>query len=287
MKSNIPYFVLTLTCLDQPGIVYDVSGFVVAAGGNILESTQYGDAETNIFSMRVKFSIDDETIEVETLNALFGDIGTRHDMNWTIHDSRIKPRVLILVSKFDHCLADLLYRQQKGELNIDIPLVVSNHPDAYKLAASYDIPYHRLTVNPQTKEKTEQWLLDFVESEGVDFVVLARYMQILSSEFCAALTGRVINIHHSFLPGFKGAKPYLQARARGVKLIGATAHYATVELDEGPIIEQDVARVTHSQSASELVAIGRDIETRVLARAVRYQAEHRIMLNGNKTVVFT
>ena len=286
MTSPSVQYVLTLTCPDRPGIVHDVSGFVVNSGGNIINSAQFGDSVTNLFCMRIHFSVSVEGSAHDELRDAFQQIATRYEMDWSIHESGRKARVLIMVSKFDHCLIDLLYRQRIGELNIEIPAVISNHRDTYKLVASHNIPFHHLPVTKETKRQQEEQVLKICESENIDFVVMARYMQILSTEFCDALPGRIINIHHSFLPGFKGARPYHQAHERGVKLIGATAHYATVDLDEGPIIEQGVARVTHSQSPENLAAVGRDIETQVLAKAVKYQAEHRVMLNGHKTIVF-
>jgi formyltetrahydrofolate deformylase len=279
-------FVLTLACPDQPGIVHAVSGFIVENDGNIIDSAQFGDAGTNLFCMRLHFSVGKLRGNTENLRSEFSNIANRFDMNWTLHESDQKSRVLVMVSKFDHCLIDLLYRQRIGELNLEIPAVVSNHRDTYKLVAAHDIPFHHLPVTAKNKSAQEQQLLQLVEAERIDFVVLARYMQILSAELCETLAGRIINIHHSFLPGFKGARPYHQAHERGVKLIGATAHYATADLDEGPIIEQGVARVTHAQSADALAAVGRDIETQVLARAVKLQAEHRVVLNGSKTIVF-
>ena len=280
-------FVLTLTCPDRPGIVRDVSTFIAENDGNIMDSAQFGDPETELFSMRIHFVVDSAADMTESLEQGFRDIADRYAMTWGLYDYTKPARVLIMVSKFDHCLADLLYRQRMGELKIEVPAVVSNHRDTYQLAAQHDIPFFHLPVTPETKAEQEGKLLELVEQENIDFVVLARYMQILTTELCDALRGRVINIHHSFLPGFKGARPYHQAHSRGVKLIGATAHYATADLDEGPIIEQDVTRVTHAQTAKELVAVGREIETRVLSRAVRYQSEYRIMLNGSKTVVFS
>jgi formyltetrahydrofolate deformylase len=286
MNTGNGDYVLTLTCPDQSGIVHAVSGFIVENGGNIIDSAQFGDSSTDHFCMRLHFSAQEPQSDAARLRADFSVVAKRYEMNWTLHDSDSKSRVLIMVSKFDHCLIDLLYRQRIGELNIEIPAVVSNHRDTYKLVASHDIPFHYLPVTKDNKKEQEEQLLKLVEAERIDFVVLARYMQILSEELCETLAGRVINIHHSFLPGFKGARPYHQAHERGVKLIGATAHYATADLDEGPIIEQGVERVTHAQSADALAAVGRDIETRVLARAVKLQAEHRVVLNGNKTIVF-
>ena len=279
-------YTLTLTCADRPGIVHSVTGAIVDLAGNIVESAQYGDAATNNFSMRINFSLADESRSLADIRDGFGDVASRFDMHWNLTDDAVAPRVLILVSGHLHCLVDLLYRARVGELRIDIPAVVSNHRDAYQLVASDDIPFFHLPVTAETKSDQEARLIEIIERERIDFVVLARYMQILSTEFCQRFPGRVINIHHSFLPGFKGARPYHQAHARGVKLIGATAHYVTADLDEGPIIEQDVVRVTHAQSAGQLVAAGREVEQRVLARAVRYQSENRVLLNGEKTVVF-
>ncbi len=281
--SETHEYVLTLTCPDRPGIVRDVSTFIADNDGNIIDSAQFGDPETNLFCMRIHFAAG---IAEDGLRQAFADVADRYDMDWGLFDFTKPARVLIMVSKFDHCLADLLYRQKMGELKIDIPAVVSNHRDTYQLVASHDIPFVHLPVTADNKRGQEARLLELVEEENIDFVVLARYMQILTSHLCEALRGRVINIHHSFLPGFKGARPYHQAYSRGVKLIGATAHYATADLDEGPIIEQDVTRVTHAQTPQQLVALGREIETRVLSRAVRYQSEHRVMLNGQKTVIF-
>lgn len=280
-SSNL---ILVLSCPDQPGIVHAVSGAIVAGQGNILESAQFSDPSTHLFLMRVCFAAPSQS--VDSLRQAFADVGSHYEMNWQLHDSSIPARVLILVSKFDHCLVDLLYRQSIGDLPINICAVVSNHRDAYQRVASHNIPFHHLPVTAETKPAQETRLREIIAECDIDFVVLARYMQILSQELCNDLSARVINIHHSFLPGFKGARPYHQAHAHGVKLIGATAHYATGDLDEGPIIEQDVARVSHAQSPDQLVALGREIEQRVLRRAVKYQAEHRVVLNGSKTVVF-
>lgn len=282
----MPSFTLTLTCADRPGIVHSVTGAIVGLAGNIVESAQYGDAATDNFSMRINFSVEDDGLSLTAIRDRFGEVADRFGMHWHLVDDSVAPRVLIMVSRHLHCLVDLLYRARVGELKIDIPAVVSNHRDAYQLVASDDIPFFHLPVTPETKAEQEAQLIDIIERERIDFVVLARYMQVLSTEFCLRFPGRVINIHHSFLPGFKGARPYHQAHARGVKLIGATAHYVTADLDEGPIIEQDVVRVTHAQSAEQLVAAGREVEQRVLAGAVRYQSENRVLLNGEKTVVF-
>ncbi|MFK7957307.1 MAG: formyltetrahydrofolate deformylase [Lysobacterales bacterium] len=279
-------FILNLICPDQMGIVRDVTTFIADKGGNIIDSAQFSDQKTGRFCMRLHFEIASDAVDRQSLDREFMDIGKRHAMEWGFHDFADPARMLVMVSRFDHCLRDLLYRIDMGELNVTIPVVVSNHRDAYQLVASHDIPFVHLPVDKSNKRQQEARLLDILDEERIDFVVLARYMQIISAEVCDSLKGRLINIHHSFLPGFKGARPYHQAHARGVKLIGATAHYATPELDEGPIIEQDVTRVNHAQTPAQLVAMGREIETRVLSRAVRYQAEHRVMLNDDKTVVF-
>ncbi|WP_430398769.1 formyltetrahydrofolate deformylase [Ferrovibrio sp.] len=279
--------ILTLSCLDRPGIVAAVSGFLAEQRFNIRESAQFGAAETGLFFMRV--TIDDLTEShrpVEDVRAAFAPVAAPFGMTWAIHDESARQRVLIMVSKFGHCLNDLLYRYSIGALPIEIPAIVSNHREWYQRAAAHDIPYHYLPVTRDNKAAQEQRLRDIIREERIDLVVLARYMQVLSPELCADLQGRVINIHHSFLPSFKGAAPYSQAHKRGVKLIGATAHYVTSDLDEGPIIEQEVARVDHSYSPERLAAQGRDIESLVLARAVGYHVEHRIFVNGSKTVIF-
>ncbi len=286
MSEKDKEYVLTLICPDRPGIVHDVSGVILRSDGNIRESAQFDDPQTGLFCMRIHFSVGNAAIDLDALKGRFAEIAGKYSLRWELFDRSVLPRVLIMVSGFDHCLRDLLYRRHIGELRIEVPCVVSNHRDAYKLTASYDIPYRHLPVTESNKAAQEDKLLELIDEHAIDFVVLARYMQILSTSLCGKLAGKVINIHHSFLPGFKGARPYHQAHSRGVKLIGATAHFATADLDEGPIIEQDVARVDHSHSAETLAAVGRDIEMRVLARAVRYQAEHRVIVNGNKTVVF-
>ena len=277
-------FILLLKCPDRPGIVQNVSRTIFEAGGNIIDSAQFGDPQTGFFCMRIHFAAPE--VHESSLRDGLADVGRSYDMDWTLHDGDRLARVLIMVSNYDHCLRDLLYRREIGELKIEIPAVVSNHRSTYQLVARHDIPFHHLPVTRENKAEQEAALLEIIDRDNIDFVVLARYMQILTENLCSALQGRIINIHHSFLPGFKGARPYHQAHERGVKLIGATAHYVTADLDEGPIIEQDVVRVSHSQSADELVAVGRDIETRVLSRAVRWQAEHRVILNGPKTIVF-
>ncbi|MFI0447238.1 formyltetrahydrofolate deformylase [Actinomadura sp. 6N118] len=278
-------YVLTLSCPDRPGIVAAVSGLLAERGCNILESQQFSDLDTGTFFMRVQFAALAGTDE-DALRGAFGALAPELGLEWRLDATSTRERVLIMVSKGGHCLNDLLYRQRSGLLAIDIVAVVSNHPDLRPLTQSYGIDYHHLPVGPGGKAAQETEVLTLVEHYRADVVVLARYMQILSDEFCAKLPGRVINIHHSFLPSFKGAKPYHQAHARGVKVIGATAHYVTAELDEGPIIEQEIARVDHTQSPEDLMAVGRDMECLALARAVRWHAEHRILLNGSKTVVF-
>ena len=285
MTSAEPNFVLTLSCPDQPGIVAAISGCLASNGCNITDSAQFGDRGTGRFFMRVSFSAPSALHHAEIVKA-FQPAFERFQMAAGIHDLARRPRAIIMVSRFGHCLNDLLYRHGIGALAIDIPAIVSNHRDFYQLAASHDIPFHHLPVNGDSKARQEGRLLELIEEEKADFVVLARFMQILSGELCRKLEGRAINIHHSFLPSFKGAKPYHQAHTRGVKLIGATAHYVTATLDEGPIIEQEVARVDHAMQPADLVAAGRDIECVVLARAVKWHAEHRILLNGHRTVVF-
>ncbi|MEO1226397.1 MAG: formyltetrahydrofolate deformylase [Pseudomonadota bacterium] len=278
-------FILTLSCPDVIGIVASVSGFLAERGCNIIDSAQFGDRDSGAFFMRVSFAVPDGP-SLDEIRQTFDEIGRRYDMRWSIDDAAARPRVLIMVSRFGHCLNDLLYRYRIGALGIDIPAIVSNHRDYYRLAASYDIPFHHLPVTKATKQDQERRLMEIVEQEDVELVVLARYMQVLSNALCERMSGRIINIHHSFLPSFKGAKPYHQAHERGVKLIGATAHYVTADLDEGPIIEQDARPVGHSQTPDDLIAIGRDIESAVLARAVAWHTERRVLLNGGRTVVF-
>ncbi|MBE1582095.1 formyltetrahydrofolate deformylase [Nonomuraea angiospora] len=276
-------FILTVSCSDKPGIVYAVSSFLVQHGGNMLQSKQFNDREGGAFFMRVHFAARDE---IERLREGFAYVAGSFQMNWQLKDAATPTRTLVMASKFGHCVNDLLYRRQVGALNIEIPAIVSNHPDLEALAASYGVPYHHVPVTAATKGEAEARILELVEECDAELVVLARYMQVLSDDLCKRLEGRAINIHHSFLPGFKGAKPYHQAHERGVKLIGATAHYVTADLDEGPIIEQDVARVDHELDPEDLVAAGRDVEAQVLARAVKWHSEQRVLLNGNRTVVF-
>ena len=287
-------FVLTLSCRDAKGIVHAVSGLLFQAGCNIIDSQQYGDVlssdATGLFFLRVHFEAPPHLAEVATLDPLFTHLREQFGMSAKLHSLARKPRMLLMVSKHGHCLNDLLFRWRSGQLEVEIPAIVSNHPDYADLAASYGIPFHHLPLptgaGAEAKRAQERQVEALVEREQIDLVVLARYMQILSGEFCEFLRGRAINIHHSFLPSFKGAKPYYQAHDRGVKLIGATAHYVTAELDEGPIIEQDVERVDHTLSPEDFTAVGRDVECVVLARAVRWHLEHRVLLNGRKTVVF-
>lgn len=285
-----PEYILNLSCIDQRGIVQRVSGFLAAHGCNIIESAQFGDAQSQLFFMRVYFAAEDSSVNDEVLRADFAAMAETMQMTWQLHDAQKKPRVMLMVSKIGHCLNDLLFRYKSGLLPVEIPAIVSNHTDFYQLAASYNIPFHHLPLAPgaseEAKRAQEDRVLEIASSAEIDLVVLARYMQILSPQMCEALQGRAINIHHSFLPSFKGAKPYYQAHERGVKLIGATAHFVTGDLDEGPIIEQDVERVDHAMNPATLTAIGRDVECVVLARAVKYFIEHRILLNGHKTVVF-
>jgi formyltetrahydrofolate deformylase len=280
----MPRYVLTVQCPDRPGIVYAFAQALLDAEANILENAQFRDTITASFCLRTRFET--PLADIDEVRARLTPAVDQFGAALTLRDEAVRKRVLIMVSKFDHCLGDLLYRWKNGELAIDIPLVVSNHFDCQELVARHGIPFVHLPVSAATKPAAEQRLVELVDEHRVDVVVLARYMQILSADLCAKLAGRVINIHHSFLPGFKGARPYQQAFERGVKLIGATAHYVTADLDEGPIIEQDVIRVTHAYEAEDLTVIGRDVERQVLARAVRYQAEDRLLLIGNRVVVF-
>ncbi len=278
--------ILTLSCPDQRGIVAKVSAFLYERGCNILDAQQFDDQETGQFFMRVVFDADGA--DREALREAFGALAEPLRMKWTLRNRAERYRVLLLASKFDHCLADLVYRWRIGELPMDITGVVSNHPaETYAHIDLSDLPFHHLPVTKETKFEQEAELWKLIQETRTDIVVLARYMQVLSDGLSAKLQGRCINIHHSFLPGFKGAKPYHQAHARGVKLIGASAHYVTGDLDEGPIIEQDVERISHRDTPEDLVRKGRDIERRVLARALRYRLEDRVLLNGRKTVVFT
>jgi formyltetrahydrofolate deformylase len=279
-----PVYTLTLSCPDRLGLVHAVSGFLLERSGNIEEAAQYNDADTGLFFMRVQFAC--AKLTFDDLKHQLTDFAAPFLMQWQLHAQAESMRTVILVSKEGHCLNDLLFRWKSGLLPLDIRAIVSNHREFYQLAASYNVPFHHLPVTATTKAQVEAKQLDIIDTEGAELVVLARYMQILSNDMCRKLSGRAINIHHSFLPSFKGAKPYYQAHDRGVKLIGATAHYVTADLDEGPIIEQDVARVDHSKTVEDLTALGRDTESQVLARAVKWHSEHRVLLNGHKTVIF-
>ena len=288
-QSPEPGFILTISCPDRPGIVHAVSQYLHEHGANILDSAQFSDAFTGRFFMRVHFVETQKVMTLERLIAEFKSVGAEFSMDWHFYDAAIKPKVLIMVSKFGHCLNDLMFRTHSGSLPIEIAGIASNHEDYRALSESYGTPYHYFPVvnaGDLRKQEQEEKLLQLISEQQIDLVVLARYMQILSPKLCEALAGKAINIHHSFLPSFKGAKPYYQAHQRGVKLIGATAHYVTTDLDEGPIIEQEVQRVNHSMDPDRLAAAGRDAECMALARAVRWHAEHRILLNGKSTVIF-
>ncbi|HWA17700.1 MAG TPA: formyltetrahydrofolate deformylase [Devosia sp.] len=282
MPSN---FVLTLSCADRPGIVAAVTTELAALGANIAESNQFWDRETGRFFMRLAFTSPDG-VDREALERALASVVGRFDMETSLVDETRPKKIVVLVSKFDHALLHLLYQIRVGWLDADVAAIVSNHEDSRPTADYEHIPYHYLPIDKSTKAAQEQAVIDLVKSSGAELVVLARYMQILGNEFATSLYGHIINIHHSFLPSFKGAKPYHQAHERGVKIIGATAHYVTPDLDEGPIIEQETARVNHAMSPDDLIAAGRDIESRVLARAVKLHLESRVMLNGRKTVVF-
>ncbi len=300
-KASTEY-VLTLSCPDRVGIVHAVAAYLHQAGCNVLDSQQFGDRIAGRFFMRVHVeTVPGAAVAYESLHGGFIPVAAEFGMEWELHDTAVQPRVLIMVSKAGHCLNDLLYRRAAESLRIDVPLVVGNHPDLAPLAAAHGVPFEHVPAgpgpastgpagpgpaDPLAAQRSEGRVLDLVSELGIDFVVLARYMRILSPELCAKMAGRIINIHHSFLPSFKGSRPYHQAHAHGVKLIGATAHYVTADLDEGPIIEQEVARVDHSDSPEDLAAIGRDAERVALARAVRWHAEHRVLLHGRRTVIF-
>ena len=277
-------YILTLSCPDRRGIVHAVSGFLLERGGNIEEAAQYNDHDTGLFFMRVQFACAGLS-ETELRQRLDG-LAAPLSMTWSLHPLAQPVKTVLFVSREGHCLNDLLFRWKSGLLPLDIRAIISNHRDFYQLAASYNVPFHHIPVTAATKAQAEAKQLEIIRSEGAELVVLARYMQILSDSLCTELSGKAINIHHSFLPSFKGAKPYYQAHDRGVKLIGATAHYVTADLDEGPIIEQDVARADHTDTVEDLTARGRDTESQVLARAVKWHSEHRVLLNGHKTVIF-
>jgi formyltetrahydrofolate deformylase len=281
-------YILTLTCPDQRGIVHAVASFLLVTGCSIVDSQQYGDPDTGVFFMRVHFRAQEPGVDLTALTNGFAATGASFHMQWQIHAAGSRMSTMILVSKYGHCLNDLLFRHASGALPVEIPLVVSNHADFRQMVEGYGIPFVHLPVDKDKSNKAAQEarLLELVREHGIELVVLARYMQVLSDEVCKAMEGRIINIHHSFLPSFKGAKPYHQAHDRGVKLIGATAHYVTADLDEGPIIEQDVVRVGHGMTPDQFVAAGRDVESRVLSRAVAWHAEHRVLLGSRRTVVF-
>lgn len=278
-------YILKLSCPDTVGIVAAVSVFLSKHNCNIKDSAQFGDQETELFFMRVYFRAEDGAPSHEGLRAAFAGIAANYQMNWGIYGTEEKCRVAIMVSQHGHCLNDLLYRYRTGVLDVKIVAVISNHPDFKDITEWHGIPFHYLPVSSKNRAEQESAILEILEDQKTDLVILARYMQILSENLCRELEGRCINIHHSFLPSFKGAQPYKQAHARGVKIIGATAHYVTAQLDEGPIIEQGVERVDHAHSPEDFVALGRDVESVVLARAVRYHIEHRVLLNGRKTVI--
>ncbi|MDH6269389.1 formyltetrahydrofolate deformylase [Rhizobium sp. SG_E_25_P2] len=281
MKS----YVLTVSCISTRGIVAAISGFLADKGCYIIDSSQFDDLETGMFFMRVTFT-SQEGATIEEIVEGFEPVKAKFAMVSEFHEGDAKMKVLLMVSRFGHCLNDLLYRWKIGALPIEIVGVVSNHFDYQKVVVNHDIPFHHVSVTKANKPEAEARLMDIVVQSGAELIVLARYMQVLSDDICKKMSGRIINIHHSFLPSFKGANPYKQAFERGVKLIGATAHYVTADLDEGPIIEQDVARITHAQSAADYVSIGRDVESQVLARAIHAHIHHRVFMNGNRTIVF-
>ncbi|KEQ03395.1 MULTISPECIES: formyltetrahydrofolate deformylase [Pseudorhizobium] len=278
-------YVLTVTCNSTRGIVAAISGYLADQGCNIVDSSQFDDLDTGKFFMRISFISEEGAARPQLLEG-FKPIADTFGMTWEIHDGNERMKVLLMVSRFGHCLNDLLYRWKIGALPIDIVGVVSNHFDYQKVVVNHDIPFHHIKVTKDNKAKAEAQLMDLVEQTGTDLIVLARYMQVLSDPLCRSMSGKIINIHHSFLPSFKGANPYKQAYQRGVKLIGATAHYVTADLDEGPIIEQDTVRVTHAQSPDDYVSLGRDVESQVLARAIHAHIHRRVFLNGNRTIVF-
>jgi formyltetrahydrofolate deformylase len=287
LPADAQHGVLVLSCEDQPGIVHAVSGVLVQERCTILESHQFDSPTSGMFYMRVEFAHSDGTpLDLDSLRQAFEGTAERFGMNWRLRDARERQRVVIMVSQYAHCLNDLLFRNSIGELNLDVVAIVSNHPTLEGIAKFYGIPFRHIPVTRDTKPEAEAALLEIVREEAVELVILARYMQILSDGLCRQLEGRAINIHHSMLPSFKGARPYHQAHSRGVKFIGATAHYVTADLDEGPIIEQEMLRVNHSSSPEQLAARGREAETRALAHAVRWHTENRVIIHGNRTVVF-
>lgn len=284
-KINMDTYCLSVTCKSKRGIVAAIAGYLAENGCNITDSSQFDDAQTDNFFMRVSF-VSEEGVALDTLRKGFTDTAQAFPMDIAVHDESHRMKVVIMVSRFGHCLNDLLYRWRIGALPVDIVAVISNHLDYQKLVVNHDIPFHYIKVTKENKREAEAQQMRIVEETGAELIVLARYMQVLSDEMCEKMSGRIINIHHSFLPSFKGANPYKQAFERGVKLIGATSHYVTGLLDEGPIIEQDIVRVTHAQSPSDYVSLGRDVESQVLARAIHAHIHRRVFLNGNKTVVF-
>ncbi len=286
MNASATSYILTITCPDTVGIVAAVAGYLRDQNFFVEESSHFGDRDTGKFFSRTKFSTHGEKWSEDSFRSGFSAISKKFDMQWEVYDTSKLPRVIIMVSKHDHCLNDLLYRYRTGTLCMEIAAVISNHNDLRGLAEWHDVAYHHIPVSADTKLEAEQQLIEIIQETKAEVIVLARYMQVLSDQLCAQLPGQIINIHHSFLPGFKGARPYHKAHERGVKLIGATAHYVTCDLDEGPIIEQIVERVNHTDNVEELTAVGRDAEAITLARAVRYHIEHRVFLNGQRTVVF-
>lgn len=278
-------YVLIVSCPSKRGIVATISGYLAGKGCSIQDSSQFDDTETNIFFMRISFASEDGAILAD-IERDFAPIAAEWSMSTEFHDSARRMRVLLMVSRFGHCLNDILYRWRTGALPIDIVGVVSNHHDHMRLVVNHDIPFHHIQVTADNKPAAEARLMEIAIETETELVVLARYMQVLSDDFCKKMSGRIINIHHSFLPSFKGAHPYRQAHQRGVKLIGATAHYVTADLDEGPIIEQGVLRVTHAQSADDCVSLGRDVESQTLASAIHAHVHHRVFVNGNRTIVF-
>ena len=285
MTTHENSFILTVDCPDTIGIVAAVAGFLSDQGMFVEESAHFGDPDTGRFFMRTVFTPQGGQFSRGGFGDGFAPIAARFNMTWQVHDMKVRPRVLLMASRHDHCVNDLLYRYRTGALAMDVPALISNHLDLAGLAEWHRIPFYHIAVTPETKPQAEARLLEIVDDTKADLVVLARYMQVLSAQVCERLAGRVINIHHSFLPGFKGARPYHKAHERGVKLIGATAHYVTSDLDEGPIIQQGVERVDHTHSPDELAAVGRDVESLTLARAVKLHIEHRVFINGRKTVI--
>jgi formyltetrahydrofolate deformylase len=286
MSDDQQRYILTANSRDIPGVIAGISGTLFELNANVTEAAQFGDDGSNRFFLRIAFSVIDGTAALATLEEKLSAMKEHFDIDWAVHDAAERPRIMLAVSRQGHCLNDLLYRWETGALSADVVAVVSNHDDMRRKTESFGVPYYHLPVTSDTKPAQEQQILHLMSEHAVDLLVLARYMQILSGDLCHALAGRAINIHHSFLPSFKGAKPYHQAFDRGVKIIGATAHYVTSDLDEGPIIEQDVQRVEHFHRAEELVRRGTDVECQVLARAVNWHCEHRVLLNEHKTIVF-